>query len=89
MQHQPTAERMHPYVRPGAPPGHDCAHGLGLVDKYCLPWFFFEGNAYEIKFFGVFAFQGPRYEAAPFLIYRNKINLTIPTIRSYCTHSKR
>jgi hypothetical protein len=23
MQHQPTAERMHPYVRPGAPPGHD------------------------------------------------------------------
>ncbi len=24
MQHQPTAEQMHPYVRPGAPPGHDC-----------------------------------------------------------------
>jgi hypothetical protein len=23
MQHQPTAERMHPHVRPGAPPGHD------------------------------------------------------------------
>jgi hypothetical protein len=24
MHHQPTAERMHPCVRPGAPPGHDC-----------------------------------------------------------------
>jgi hypothetical protein len=23
MQPQPTAERMHPYVWPGAPPGHD------------------------------------------------------------------
>ncbi len=28
MQHQPTAERMHPHVRPGAPPGHDCYIGL-------------------------------------------------------------
>ncbi len=28
MQHQPTAERMHPYVRPGAPPGHDWTSNL-------------------------------------------------------------
>jgi hypothetical protein len=26
MQRQPTAERMHPYVWPGAPPGHDCQY---------------------------------------------------------------
>ncbi len=33
MQHQPTAERMHPYVRPGAPPGHDC-HLRKVIKKY-------------------------------------------------------
>jgi hypothetical protein len=61
MQHQPTAERMHPHVRPGAPPGHDC--GLKKTD-----------NLYEFKYlypnqtFSKFPQQNCSFIFSPFLL---------------------